>query len=243
MKYKKHDHIREVEIQNKLYNSCIEAGLTCELQYIVNPNQQYLPKEYRESTCVFDLIVIEAYEIIAIVEVKDSNCTPIVVEGSKQIEKYNQFNLPVFVLYSAHDIPYLVKKLLEVRDKFLQSCDSNKAKCFEADIQNEKKWGEKIAEAFVKFDLAFPNYKFTNECSLKTLADAVRILGLSDVLKLMDESKGNIQNFFFSLNASFEYNEWEKAQIMPKDFLDPKSIYCPVSAYLNETKRIDEKLK
>ena len=205
MKYKKPDCIKEAIIQAELYVACKKIGLDCDLQYVINPNQYLLPEKYRKETSVFDLVAIVGSEIVAIVEVKATGTPFSLVKDSYQIRKYKKQNVPVFVLYSIYDIPYLVKQLLEVKVKFLESVDSAKTKCFEADRQNEKKWDGKIAAAFTKFDEAFPDYKFTNNQSLEIVATGVKVLGLPMVLKLLEESKGSLAEFFSMLKTWIGY--------------------------------------
>lgn len=188
LEYRKPINAKEATIQAVLYMACREADLNCNLQCSISVD--------RKGWDLPDLIVIEHNQIISIVEVKDYTSFGRLSSYSRgQIERYERHSVPVFILYSIYDIPYLVKSLLEIKRKFLKSIDSAKAKCFEADRENKEKWDKKIAKAFSKFDETFPDYRFTNECSLEILATGVKVLGLSDLLKLMDESKDSMKEF------------------------------------------------
>lgn len=79
MKYKNTDYIKEAVIQANLYRACKDEDLSCDLQYVVFPNEK--------GQCVFDLIVIESYEIIAIVEIKTTKTPLNSVDNSNQIKK------------------------------------------------------------------------------------------------------------------------------------------------------------
>lgn len=195
MKYKSTSWDIEAAIQAELYIACRKAHLHCALEYLY-------------EDCRFDLVVIEHNQVISIVEVK----TPILlshqVERSAQVVKYKKYDIPIFILYSIYDIPYLVKRLLEVRKKFLESAPLIVTECFEADRQNEEKWNKKIEKALSKFDEIFPDYQFTKEHSLEILAEGVRVCGLSDVLGLLDIHSGfPLGDFFFSLSSLLNYNK------------------------------------
>jgi len=210
MKYKKTKCVKEAVIQAELYVACRKADLCCDLQYIVNPNQWCIPVKHRKETSVFDLVITEGNDVIAIVEVKtpDSISISISVENSEQITRYKKHDVPVFVLYSIYDIPYLVKELVEVRSKFLESIDLATVECFESDKQSEKNWDNKITKAFGRFDEVFPDYKFTSSRSLESLADGVKVLGLEDVLKLMDDYVGDsTSNFFLVFDELVTYRK------------------------------------
>lgn len=239
MQYRSPDYTREAIIQAKLYIACEKAGLNCDLQYVINPSQQFIPEKYRKETSVFDLIVIMDYEIVAIVEVKTADASISSTENSEQIKRYKSYGVPVFILYSIYDIPYLVKRLLEVREEFLEFADLAKAKCFESDKQNEEKWNKKITVAFDWFDEIFPNYKFSNSYSLEILATGVKVLGLLDLLKLIDESKNSVEEFFSMLNNWIDYRKGGRER-----YLDTrKGTIQTISGYQDRQNRIDEKLE
>lgn len=231
LRYQKSRYQNEAIIQAKLYIACKKAGLACDLHFAILKDQT--------EWDIPDLIVVEHDQIIAMVEVKDyssfGNLTSI---SKEQVVRYESHGLPVFVLYSAYDIPYLVKRLLEIKTKFLESLDSDKAKCFEADRQNKEKWNVKIASAFQEFDETFPRYIFTNQQSLETVATGVKILGLVDVLRLMDEYAGKSVEFFSMLNAQIDYT------LSGRDrFLNTrKGTVSSISGYYARQTRFDEKL-
>ena len=220
---------KEAITQAELYISCKKVGLRCDLEHGVDLKQGCRP----------DLVVVESYQIIAIVEVKRYASFGHLSERSKkQIKRYRSHDVPVFILYSIYDIPYLVKQLLKLKSKSLESMDSAKAKCFEADRQREERWDERIAAAFVEFDIRFPNYKFTNGRSLELLAIGVKVLGPLNLLKVMDESKGNLTEFFDMLSAQIDYTNGG-----PERFLNTrKGTVQSISTYQNRQDKIDEKL-
>lgn len=231
----------EAVIQARLYAACKKVGLACDLQYVA-----WSIKE----TSVFDLVVIVGNEIVAIVEVKDAGASPTSVECSSQIKRYRSHSVPVFILYSIHDIPYLVKQLLEVREKFFESIDPVKAECLEADRQYEAKWNTKIATAFSKFDETFPGYKFTGDSSLEVLAIGVRTLGLIDTLKLMDEFDSDSTEFISALKRRLKRDKDAELQpsrysqgrwgVFSRDVQD--TVSGTITAHQNRQNRIDEKL-
>lgn len=201
--YQKPRYQNEAIIQAKLYMACKKAGLGCDLQFAILKDQT--------GWDIPDLIVIEHDQIIAMVEVKDySSFNNLTSTSKEQIKRYRSHGVPVFILYSIYDIPYLVKKLLKIKVKFLESIDSSKAKCFEADKQNKEKWNKKIVTAFDRFDKTFPDYKFSSNRSLEILATGVRVLGLPDILKLIDESsEDSAEDFFYALDISLTRNKNE----------------------------------
>jgi len=230
--YQKPSYTKEAIIQAELYAACKKMGLICNLQcsLVVDRKGWDLP----------DLVVIEHNQIICIVEVKDYNSFGRLSSASKnQIKRYKKHNIPVFIIYSIYDIPYLVKKLVEVRKKFLESVDSDKAKCFEADRQNEEKWDKKIATAFSKFDELFPDYRFTNNYSLETLVEGVEVLGLPDLLKLMDEYfESSASDFLFALTSLVIYRRGGRERFLNTR----KGTILTLSSYENRQDRINEKL-
>ena len=232
MRYKNPNYVKEAVIQSELFTACKKAGLRCDMQYVICPGE-------KENQCTFDLVVVESYDIIAIVEVKTSTSINASVEDSSQIRKYRKQNVPVFILYSIYDIPYLVKQLVEVKTKFLESVDSDKAKCFEVDRQNIEKWNTKITAAFIEFDETFPDYKFTNDHSLELLAIGVRVLGLTDILKLMDEHNDNLKVFFSMLDAQINYRNTGRDRFLNTR----KGTTHSISSYYTRQDHIDEKLK
>lgn len=235
LRYQKSASTKEILTQVKLYTACKEAGLDCDMEYSITAHWDGQDRD------VPDFILVACNQIIAIVEVKNyfsfNNLSPF---SKNQIERYEHHSIPVFILYSTYDIPYLVKRLVEIKTKFLESCDPTKIKCFESDKQNEEKWNEKIAMAFSKFDEVFPDYKFTNECSLEILATGVKVLGLSDLLKLMDEySKSGVKDFLFAFSSLLDYKKGGRER-----FLDvQKGTILSISGYHDRQDRIDEKLK
>jgi len=181
--YHKSNLTRETFIQSKLFQACLEAGLTCEA-------------EYPYEDCRFDLVAIEGSEIIAIVEVKK----PDQFEEGKdnetaQIKKYKRFGVPVFILYSVYDIPYLVRKLISIQENF--------STIFTDIIENDEKKKTQdleISSCLDEFDKVFPNYKFTNEYSLEDLVTAVKFFGSVPVLERIRKfSEQGSDNFFLSL--------------------------------------------
>ena len=228
MKYMDTSYNDEVVIQAELYLACKKAQLQCAL-------------EYTHENCRFDLVVVECNQVISIVEVKSPVFSSYPIERSAQIIKYKKYNIPVFILHSTYDICYLVKKLLEIREKFLESCDSDRIKCFEADRQNEEKWNGKISEALSKFGVVFPNYKFMYGYSLEDVAIGVKVLGLSNVLKLMDECvSGKILDFFKLLNQAVTCEKKEGSQIFDKR-RDGEEI-CTLGEHHSKINKINEKL-
>lgn len=227
MKYKSTSWDIEAAIQAELYVACKKAQLWCALEYL-------------HEDCRFDLAVVEHNQVIAIIEVKTPAADSYSIERSTQIIKYRKYGIPVFILYSVYDIPYLVKRLIGVKTKFLESIEPAKIKCFEADRLSENKWDKKIFQALSKFDETFPDYKFTNKYSLEDIATGVKVLGLLDLLKLMDEySKGSVGDFFFALNNLVNFRK-----AGPDHFLNQrKGTVQTATVYCNRQNRIDEKLK
>lgn len=223
---------KEAIIQAELYVACKKAGLDCDLQYAIHAENA------EKDWDIPDLIVVEHDQIICIVEVKDyssfNNLTP---TSREQIKRYRRHGVPVFILYSIYDIPYLVKQLLEVKAKFLESIDLVKAKCFEADKQNEEKWNTKIAAAFIEFNETFLDYKFTNDQSLEIIAIGVKTLGLIDVLRL-DEFKSNLAVFFAMFNAQIDYRNGGGLDAHK----GPVHVTHTISSYQNRQDHINEKL-
>jgi hypothetical protein len=198
LNYKKPNYINEVVTQAKLYQICVEAGLTCDLEYIC-----YTDKEEKS---VLDLIVIENHQIIAIVEVKRYDHFGHTSWDVDQIKRYKQFDVPVFTLYSIYDIPYLVKRLVSIQQNYLKLISEDLSTFSKNEKSSENRWEEKINTAIDKFNKVFPNYEFTNEHSLEAIADAVKILGLDLVLKIINKfSNKKVEDFFFQFDASVKY--------------------------------------
>jgi CRISPR/Cas system CSM-associated protein Csm2 small subunit len=228
----KRGYVKEAVIQSELYMVCRVAGMACDLQYSI-PSK-------RQQRDMPDLVVIEGYEIIAIVEVKDySSFTQLGTWSSEQITRYKKHNVPVFILYSVYDIPYLIKELIEVRKKFLESIDPTIMECSKGDRQSEKNWDNKIAAAFDYFDEVFPDYKFTSSRSLESLADGVKVLGLEDVLELMDDYvEDNVENFFLVFDELVAYRKSG-----PSRFLNTRKYTVhTVLGYQNRQDKISKKL-
>lgn len=220
---------KEAITQAELYILCKEVGLCCDLEHGVDLKQGCRP----------DLVVVVGNQIIAIVEVKRYASFGHLSERSKkQIKRYRGHDVPVFILYSIYDIPYLVKQLLKLKTKFLESMDSAQIKCFEADKQNEEKWNTKIAAAFNEFNETFSDYKFTNQQSLEIIAIGVKVLGLADTLKLMDEFKSDLKVFFSMLDAQISYRKTSRERFLNTR----KGSVQSISTYQNRQDRIDEKL-
>lgn len=225
----KRGFVNEAVIQAELYTACKEAGIFCDLQYSIKAE-----KHQRDMP---DLVVVEGYQVIAIVEVKGYTYFKKLGSISEhQIKSYKQHNVPVFILYSVYDIPYLVTELLEIQSKFLKSIDSTIVECCEADRQREQKWDDKIAEAFGRFDEVFPDYKFGNH-SLELLVDGVKVLGLLNLLKQMT-LYANVEDFFFGLNNLVTYTKSGSLRFLN----ERKGTIHTVLGYQNRQDRIDEKL-
>lgn len=80
---------------------------------------------------------------------------------------------------------------------------------------------------------------FTSRCSLEDLATGVRILGLPDLLKLIDKSsKGSAEDFFFMLNNLLLYRKNRGKQPINHR----KNTILTATQYFNRLDRIDEKI-
>jgi hypothetical protein len=202
LNYKKPDYINEVVIQAELYQACKKAGLTCNLEYICYTD--------KEEKCVLDLIVIENYQIIAIVEVKRYDHFEHISWDVHQIKRYKQLSIPIFILYSIYDIPHLVKRIVRIQQNYLKSISENSSTHNENEKLSEDRWKEKISIAIDGFNKTFPNYEFTNEHSLETIATAVKVLGLDLVLKIICYPNRKVEDFFFYLNSRLDYERETK---------------------------------
>lgn len=199
LEYKKPDYVKEIVIQTELYKACKDSNLVCDLEYIAFSSKE-------EKQCVLDLVVVENYQIIAIVEVKDQKDSISVVENSEQLKRYKQFGVPIFILYSIYDIPHLVKKLVTIRDNYLKLITETKREHSKNEKKSENRWEEKVNKAIDEFNKAFPNYRFTNEYSMETVAIAVKILGLEQVIQIIDAScEKGVEDFFFQLNVLIDH--------------------------------------
>jgi hypothetical protein len=198
LEYKESVCVKEAVIQSKLYESCEKAGLVCDLQYVV-----FL--DGKKEKCVLDLVVIENYQIIAIVEVKDQEDNPDRIRDSKQLKRYKQFGVPVFILYSIYDIPHLIKRLVKIQQNYLKSISETSSIFGKNEKRSEDRWEEKINKAIDEFNKIFPNYEFTNEHSLETIATAVKVLGLNCVLSIICYPNRKVEDFFFYLNSRLDY--------------------------------------
>lgn len=231
LSYQKPENTKEIQIQVELYIACKKAGLNCILEPTIVADSNLKGWEFP------DMVVVENYQIFAIVEVKPYAKLGKLTTGSrKQIKRYFQHGTPVFILYSMYDIPYLVKLLLEYKARFLESIDSVKAKCFEADRQNQEKLDAKIAAAFSKFDEVFPGYRFMNGYSLEVLATGVKVLGLPDLLKQMT-LYANVGDFFFGLSSLIKYANGGRDRFLNTR----KGTVGSISAYYARQERFDEK--
>lgn len=198
LKYNKPRCVNEVIIQADLYHACKEAGLICDLEYICYTN--------KKEKCILDLIVIENHQVIAIVEVKTPDSVELDEYKTEQIKRYKQFGIPVLVLWSVRDISKVVKKLVRIQQNYLKSLEENQAIFNENEKQSKNKWEEKINIAIDEFNEVFPNYEFTNEYSMETIARAVKVLGLDLVLKIINNFfDKKVEDFFFQLNISVDY--------------------------------------
>jgi len=107
MEFKPHG-TGHTNVQAELYQQCKQAGLGCYLEYCSIWNGQ---KGRR-----FDAGIHDSQNILSIIEVKNSyrKTTNYIMarikkwRTSKQKKKYEQFNVPVFVIYTIEQIPKLM---------------------------------------------------------------------------------------------------------------------------------------
>lgn len=112
----------EVYLQIEFYNECLRAGL-----------ESYL--EYKYEDCRFDCIVVRNGQIIVVIEIKTKGQFRNKENEERQIQKYSQFNVPLFIIDKKTDILTVIKKIIELQkiyDLFL--------------IEQGKKELERIAE-------------------------------------------------------------------------------------------------
>lgn len=159
--YKEPNCVNEAIVQAELYYTCKNAGLKCDLEYIFSPDSG--------RKCVFDLVVIENYQVIAIVEVKRYDHFGYTFQlDADQIKRYQQLGVPVLTLYSIYDIPYLVKKLVSIQKRYLESIENTTSgERNESGKIGERVQKEDILTVFDTFDKTYPNYEFANERSLQ----------------------------------------------------------------------------
>jgi len=204
LEYKKPDSPPEIVVQAELYRACKEAGLNCDLEYHIPIDP--LVENRRDNASIPDLVVVENRQIIVIVEVKPhSQFDKSNTYNSEQIKRYKQFGVPVFILYSIYDIPHLVKRLFRIQQNYLKSISETSSTFSKNEKSSENRWEEKINIAIDKFNKVFPNYEFTNEYSLETIATAVKILGLDCVLRIICYPDRKVEDFFFYLNSRLDY--------------------------------------
>jgi len=237
LEYRKPDHTKEAVIQAELYAACKKARLSCDLEY-------WIPSQEDKQSEVPDLVVIENHQIIAIVEVKIYPQYGRLITYSKdQIKRYKQFGIPVFILYSIYDIPYLVKKLVSIQKGYLRSIENTaSSKCNESDKSSEKKWGDKISIALDTFNETYPDYKFTESYSLQIVATSVKALGLELVLKITSSPENkNVDDFFFELNNLLDYKVRGRLQMLNRGH--PNSKIQTVSWWNYTLAEIDKKIR
>lgn len=101
MKLKIGKRISEANIQAEFYRKCLENKLNCYL-------------EYKYDKCRFDAVLYHKYnkDIYAIVEIKSYIKKQSPNLNTKQLEKYSQYNIPIYVIGRIEDIDSTIEKIL-----------------------------------------------------------------------------------------------------------------------------------
>jgi len=200
LEYNKQSLIKESVIQSELYLACKKAGLQVDLQYTIgigNPNRS-MP----------DCVIVQNYCIMAIVEIKNYKAySGLSVISQDQIKRYKSYGVPVFVLYSRYDIPHLIRKLLDVRNRFLGKANLEQTKYFIADKKSEelKQFGIDLVVQI--FNETFPNYGYTEKYSLELLAIAVEKIGAMKVAGILLDGYYTVDDFMEELKSYITWVE------------------------------------
>lgn len=95
--------ISEANIQAEFYCRCKENNLNCYL-------------EYKIDNCRFDCVIYdENKNIYAIVEIKSYTRDKEPNWNTKQMRKYRQFNLPIYLITKIDQIDNIISKLKETK--------------------------------------------------------------------------------------------------------------------------------
>lgn len=103
----------EANIQAEFYMACKQNQLNCYLQYIVDNPLSWK----KHGKCRFDAVIYDSNdEIFAIIEIKSYHRQN--KQGNrdtKQLKKYTQFNVPIFILTRIEHIPDLIKQIFKIK--------------------------------------------------------------------------------------------------------------------------------
>jgi len=99
MKFKKPDRIAEANIQAEFYHQCKVRGIECYL-------------EYKHEQSRFDAIITEEEYIRFIVEFKSYKTNKKGKTKTRQLDKYRQYGLPVFLITRMEQIDRVIASIL-----------------------------------------------------------------------------------------------------------------------------------
>jgi len=91
-----------------------EDNLKIQLSQAAHNAGLYLHLEYRHKNCRFDAVCVRGQEIFAIIEIKTwdkSKAERVRDKPTEQLKKYQNFGVPVFVLYNFSGVRGLVRRL------------------------------------------------------------------------------------------------------------------------------------
>jgi hypothetical protein len=183
------------KIQAELYAQCKVVGLKCDL-------------EYMENNARFDFVLVEYNQVLAIVEIKQKwelHRSSI----KEQIDKYKEYGIPFFVLHSIYDIPYLIKKLIKIRDNYLKGIGGTVVGlCNEGEARSRELGNYSRQVVLDWFDKLFPNYEYTEKYSVGSIIDCIKKIGPQPVTHLISMSRNRhkedneaLYTLFTSINA------------------------------------------
>lgn len=101
MQYKKPKHPTEANVQAELYRQCCITKLRCTLEYT---HSYYCEEKQKKRRCRFDAIIHDNDKIYCIIECKRPFRRRRSERKTKQIERYEQFGVPVLVLREFRDV-------------------------------------------------------------------------------------------------------------------------------------------
>ncbi len=100
--YIKQRRIHSMNVQCELYRKAVMCGL----KPIV---------EYKYENCRFDVVMVYNDQIFAIIEVKNYVRPYFVPPVTKQMDKYSQLGLPLFLCRSFQDVDYIVAECVRLQ--------------------------------------------------------------------------------------------------------------------------------
>ncbi len=101
MKFKLPKRISEANIQAEFYRQCKTNNINVYL-------------EYKHEECRFDAVIYEYDKIVLIVEIKSYKRKRKPNYGTKQMQKYEKYNIPVLLIGRMEEINKTIQYILNV---------------------------------------------------------------------------------------------------------------------------------